>query len=145
MKKNKEREKKPRCYAKLNSKFLSQSGITFTLCYTFPFHHPRVCHAVPLPKSSPFPCMDPTNTVHVLLPSCNFHQQSRENLLSSLGFYNNQYTYILPEFLPIFFSVWWSLFLVLGRDTSKRTEVMGQPFQGSFKSSFLGLYWWFSG
>ena len=49
------KEKKPRCYPKLNSKFLSQSGITFTLCYTCPFHHLRVCHAVPLPKKLSLP------------------------------------------------------------------------------------------
>lgn len=49
------KEKKPRCYPKLNSKFLSQSGITFTLCYTCPFHHLRVCHAVPLSKKLSLP------------------------------------------------------------------------------------------
>lgn len=96
-------------------------------------------------KSSPPHAMDPSNTVHVLLPSCNFHQQSRENLLSSLGFCNNQYTDILPGVSTNFPFCVMELFLVLGRDTSERTEVMGQPFQRSFKSSLLGFYWWFSG
>ena len=38
----------------LNSKFLSQSGITFTSCYISSFHMLGICHPVPL--LSPFPC-----------------------------------------------------------------------------------------
>ena len=142
-KKKTKKEKKPRCYPRLNSKFLLQSGTTFTLCYTCPFHHLRVCHASPLPKklSLPMPCT---------------HQTQFTCYFLAVTFTSNpeRIYYLLWDFVTIstlisFLSFYQFSFpcdgAYSGRDTSERTEVMGQPFQGSFKSSFGGLSWWFSG
>ena len=66
----------------LNSKFLSQSGITFTSCYISSFHMLGICHPVPLLKSSPPPhATEASKKVHMSPPTCTFHHQPLEEFI----------------------------------------------------------------